>query len=557
MQRDDTTDEEAEDDVQIKSVRKRPPAPMARWHGRAKARHTLPQAPVTVERVDTSSASASDVEDAKGRPHVGVLPGPSVMRRPASASAPHTSQPKSSGVFDYLQWVVTDVLKHDELEVLQAKAAKATITVGSMCAGMGTEEIVFEGLRRSLQEHKVSLQHRSVFKAEKDPAKMAFLQEHYGDARTTFVFNNHDLQKDTMTDVKGQAVQGRLQVDVLFCGIVCKDISPLSTKPKTERAKEGQSGSSLDGLLSYIKHMPLESRPQCLILECVQRLGHKRQVDPDGRQGTIYIKDELSALGYCGDWRNVNAKEFFLPQSRPRVYGMFLRIDPKCLDGRGRELRDAESKACFDLVERMKVRGPPEPLTVVLQRCEAMRGNQLVPKSAPHEAQPASWELPPAKLESDVVWRREHCAFAEKLALRDTELKEFHAFANAANSAFKPRAIEGLWLKLVSEQRRRGTDWTKELMVASIGASLRFMSVRSDIFPCVTPHMSYAILQDRQLRGVTGVEALALQGIQTKEVRAFKFDTTKSNSAKLQDLAGNAFTANVVAAFLVTGLLHK
>ena len=110
---------------------------------------------------------------------------------------------------------------------------------------------------------------------------------------------------------------------------------------------------------------------------------------------------------------------------------------------------------------------------------------------------------------------------------------------------------------MVSEQRRRGTDWTKELMVASIGASLRFMSVRSDIFPCVTPHMSYAILQDRQLRGVTGVEALALQGIQTKEVRTFKFDTAKSNSAKLQDLAGNAFTANVVAAFLVTGLLHK
>ena len=115
------------------------------------------------------------------------------MRRPPSTITPRTALPKSSGVFDYLQWVVTDVLKHDELEVLKAKAAKATITVGSMCAGMGTEEIVFEGLRRSLQQHGISLQHHSVFKAEKDKAKMAFLQEHYGNAMTTFVWDNHDL----------------------------------------------------------------------------------------------------------------------------------------------------------------------------------------------------------------------------------------------------------------------------------------------------------------------------------------------------------------------------
>ena len=50
---------------------------------------------------------------------------------------------------------------------------------------------------------------------------------------------------------------------------------------------------------------------------------------------------------------------------------------------------------------------------------------------------------------------------------------------------------------------------------------------------------------------------MALQGIQTAEVRTFKFDTAMSNSAKLQDLAGNAFTANILAAFLVAGILHK
>ena len=528
---------------------------------KGKLRRLMSKAP-TVERVATTSDD--EVPDAAPTKRARTA---AVKRRPAMAPAigTRTSMPKTSGVFHYLQWVVTNVLTHDELEVLKAKVTTATISVGSMCAGMGTEEIVFEGLRRSLQEHSIRLRHRSVFKAERDVAKMDLLQEHYGDASTTFVWDNRDLQKDTMTDAKGQVVQGRLSVDMLFCGIVCKDISPLNTKPKTERAKDGQSGSSLDGLLGYLHNMPLELRPIVIILECVQRLGHKRQVDPDNRQGTVYIRDELSALGYCGDWRNVNAKEFFLPQSRPRVYGMFLRIGPKSLDGRGHDERVAESKAAFALIERMEVQGPPEPLTVVLQRCQGLPTEVPLPtkeplltmsKSAPHDSkkQLASWELPVAQLESDLVWRREHFNFAKTLALTDTELQEFHAFSLAAAGAFKPRAIEGLWLKLTSARRARGTDWTTQVVVASIGASLRFMSVRSDIFPCVTPHMTYAIMQNGHLRSVSGMEALALQGIQTVEARTFKL--AQSKPGLLQDLAGNAFTANILAAFLVAALLH-
>jgi site-specific DNA-cytosine methylase len=265
-------------------------------------------------------------------------------------------------------------------------------------------------------------------------------------------------------------------------------------------------------------------------------------------------------LGNCGDWLNVNAKEFFLPQSRPRVYGMFLRMNPQNLDGRGQEQRAAESKAAFALIERMKVRGPPEPLAAVLHRAKALHGDEPLRRLAPAKkelppAQLASWEVPAAQLDSDPVWRREHCQFAKRLALEAADLREFRAFAHAADGAFMPRAIEGLWLKLMSERRARGMDWTKGLMVASVGASLRFMSVRSDIFPCLTPHMTYAILQDRRLRSVSGMEALALQGIQTVEVRAFKFDPAKSKGPFLQDLAGNAFTANILAAFLVAGLL--
>lgn len=564
--RNDTTEEEeerVEPNTRSKLMAKRAQS-MPKHGKRPKVlHHTMSsnEMPITVKRdATTSEDEQPDVQMAmvKARPLKSRARTVTVKscRALAPGSNANRSTPTSSGLFHYVRWVVADVLTQDEREALKAKASKATITVGSMCAGMGTEEIVLEGLTRALQEHGALLKHKSIFKAEKDSAKMAFLQKQYPHAGTTFVWDNSDLQKDTVIDVKGQAVQGRLQVDVLFCGIVCKDISPLNTKPKTERAKDGQSGSSLDGLLSYLKCMPLEQRPKLLILECVQRLGHKRQVDPDDRQGTVYIRDELSSLGYCGDWCNVNAKDFFLPQSRPRVYACFLRLSSTNLDHHGHEQRLAESKATFALVERMKVQGPPEPLTTVLLRCKALDKCEPLPKSVPAEAQLASWELPKTELESALVWRQEHCSFAKRLALSDAELKEFHTFANETRGAFKLRAIEGLWLKLMSEQRTRGTDWTKEVMVASIGASLRFMSVRSDIFPCVTPKMTYAILQNKHLRSLSGMEAMALQGIQVAEIKALKLDTTKPNSSLWQDLAGNAFTANILAAFLVAGLLH-
>ena len=57
--------------------------------------------------------------------------------------------------------------------------------------------------------------------------------------------------------------------------------------------------------------MHLEERPKVIVLECVQRLGQKRAVDPDDRTGTNYIADELAKSGYVGEWQNVCPTMFF------------------------------------------------------------------------------------------------------------------------------------------------------------------------------------------------------------------------------------------------------
>ena len=130
-----------------------------------------------------------------------------------------------------------------------------------------------------------------------------------------------------------------------------------------------------------------------IILECVQRLGHKRQVDPDDRQGTLYIQDELAGLGFVGEWVNVSAKEFFLPQSRPRVYGLFLKLTD--LSGVGREQRKRDVAAAVRLIQRLRVPGEPEPLERVLQRCQALQydGSRDRPKKGRHAAPPMGHAL--------------------------------------------------------------------------------------------------------------------------------------------------------------------
>jgi site-specific DNA-cytosine methylase len=471
-----------------------------------------------------------------------------------ASKGPLRPVPKTSGITDYMRWVVADALTEEESSTLAAKLPKMNLVLGSMCAGMGTESMVLSVFHSIMCEREVPFKYRFAFKAEKDPEKMKFLMRHAVDGRTTFVCDNGELQKEAMTDVKGDVVNGQLPVDILMCGIVCKDISPLNTKPKTERAKEGQSGSSLHGMLGYLESQSIEQRPKVIILECVQRLGHKRQVDPDDRQGTLYIQDELAGLGFVGEWVNVSAKEFFLPQSRPRVYGLFLKLTD--LSGVGREQRKRDVAAAVRLIQRLRVPGEPEPLERVLQRCQALQydGSRDRPKKARRAAHgPCSWDLPPEELADGPAWRREHHHFVQTLSLSSADLDGFSNFAGAVGDALLPRPLESLWLKLVVMRKEHGSDWSKGVIVASHGASLRFMSVRRDVFPCVTPHMSYTVLTDGEVTVPGGFEALALQGLQTKEVQKFKLRDEKSSF--LQDLAGNAYTANIVGAFLVAGIM--
>lgn len=216
--------------------------------------------------------------------------------------------PLTSGLFHYVQWAMQHVLQPEERQALATPKPKF-ITIGSMCAGMGTEEMALHAISQELLRYGHSLETKSIFRAEKDPPKVAFLQRRFPSEDVRYFHDNNELSKACPKDINGHAGPQPL-VDVLLCGIVCKDVSQLNNVPKSERA-DGTSGSSLRGILSYVQALRFEDRPKVIILECVQRLGQKRRVDPDARTGTQYVLEELEVQGYVGRWEHVSPTFFF------------------------------------------------------------------------------------------------------------------------------------------------------------------------------------------------------------------------------------------------------
>ena len=97
-------------------------------------------------------------------------------------------------------------------------------------------------------------------------------------------------------------------------------------------------------------------------------------------------------------------------------------------------------------------------------------------------------------------------------------------------------------------------DWRTSLLTGNIGDSVERLQFKQ-IAPCVTPTQKYLwlVYGSIQLNYSPGLY-LALQGI--GPVEQARFSLTSLSLAQAQDLAGNAFTANICAAALLAILLY-
>ena len=448
-------------------------------------------------------------------------------------------EPTTSGVFDYVEWVINNCLSLHEREAL---CSKCPISVGSMCSGMGTEDIALRAIERAMMTcGQDGFQTVSTFKAESDPRKAEFLCRHCG--RNTQIFaDNAALANNIPINIHGTPVERPL-CKILTCGIVCVDISGLSQSPKPISG-HGKSGLALQGLLQSLCAMPFEDRPNMLILECVARLGQRRRVDPDNITGTQYVTEELGKLGYVGRWCKVRPRHFFLPQSRPRVYAILLKRTD--LSEASATARKQDVDEAFKVIERMQTT-TPESLEVLLDR---------VPKREDHTSTSQRAKKSQTRAEaggSNRKWPSAHAAFAEKHGLTAAEREIPTDFVSEVANLISARAMDAIWLKVAAWCKRTRQDWNQVLLVLAHDFSVSFASVRPNVFPCVTPSHRYVILQRGQARLSDGFTTLALQGIQSKEMNSFELGA--EDDTLLRDLSGNAFTANIIAAFLIAGML--
>lgn len=93
-------------------------------------------------------------------------------------------------------------------------------------------------------------------------------------------------------------------------------------------------------------------------------------------------------------------------------------------------------------------------------------------------------------------------------------------------------------------------DWQSELLVANIGDSIDRLRFKRNIFPCLLPDQKYLLLNKGELTLNHDPRLFtALQGIGHQEVQHFGLQNLTLSHA--QDLAGNAFTANICASVLL------
>ena len=217
------------------------------------------------------------------------------------------------------------------------------------------------------------------------------------------------------------------------------------------------------------------------------------------------------------------------------MYGLFLKV--RDLGPAGVSKRRSDLRAALTLLGHLKVRQPPEALSALLERSQntprlALQGAAAKRLRTPEHQQAATAKPKEATTSSgrELKWKKQHQKWQEKKNLGPKDLAGGEAFRRAMGSALLEREVEALWLKLAWLKKKSGWDWRSGQIVATVGASINFMSVRRGIFPCATPGMRYVLLDCGVPKAVDGTTLMALQGVQHQEVCQFKLDQEKGSS---------------------------
>lgn len=162
-----------------------------------------------------------------------------------------------------------------------------------LCAGAGGQALGLE---------KAGFDHICLVELDKDACATLRLN------RPTWNVREDDLHCFSATKFKG--------VDLVAGGVPCPPFSKAGKQlgPEDER-------NLFDEALRVVK----EADPKAVMLENVRGL-----LDPVFDDYRRHILRELDKMGYCGEWRLLNASDYGVPQLRPRAILVALKKELWC-----------------------------------------------------------------------------------------------------------------------------------------------------------------------------------------------------------------------------------
>ena len=466
---------------------------------------------------------------------------------PAPVAKGSHDTPDTSSVFAYATWLVARLTLEQRVKLTRS------FTWIDLCAGLGTPFFVHEALRRALQAYNLRPQGECTGMTEINKERRQALRRRaisaFGCCPPIFC-DNASLTTQTPKDDQG-SFQDLPVADILFFGIVCVDISACSSTPRSLGDSSGATGKSWLDFLMYLDNLSFELRPKALVLECVEKLDQNRSVQGRVERGTFLIIEALRERGYVGQWRKVSATHFFLPQRRPRVWALFLKvcrgIGPKAIKEREQDLEEA-----FKFIMSSQT-SCHEPLKQIMDRTPTPHAHR---PSKPSKSTPTPHAHRPSKpSKKGNAWATTRGPnFQSKHGLSDEEVARGRdEFLQATAGVLLPRQQAAVWLQLCRLRLNgRVPDWKKGVLVSDVGSSVGWLSVARDMFPCIRPGNSYMVLVQGEPKLAPGTLCLALQGIGPDEAKSLEL--LQEEDCLLRQLAGNGVCANLCLVFLMAAL---
>jgi site-specific DNA-cytosine methylase len=155
-----------------------------------------------------------------------------------------------------------------------------------------------------MEEPPLNVKH--CFSAEIDPTKQAYIERNF---HPPILFRDvRQLGDDsavTATTAYGAEEQIPGNLDILIAGFVCKDLSSLNSRKKTVD-DQGETGDTWRAIYFYAKRF----KPAIVLLENVKS---DKNIWND-------VVSRWSKIGYEAAWTYCDTKNYYLPQTRERMY---------------------------------------------------------------------------------------------------------------------------------------------------------------------------------------------------------------------------------------------